>query len=152
MSLLRVKKFFWAFYGEGQTFPIPLTLLLFQVLLYLFVFLLTISSQFSSVQSLSHVWPFATPWTTAHQASCPSVTPGAYSNSCPSSRWWHPPISSSLIPFSPHLPSCPAPESFPMTQFFASGGQSIGVSASTSIFSMNTQDWFPVGWTGWISL
>ena len=83
---------------------------------------------------------------------CPSPTPGVYSNSCPLSRWCHPTISSSVIPFSSHLPSFPAPRVFQMSRFFASRGQSIGVSASASILPMNIQDWFPLGWTGWISL
>ena len=83
---------------------------------------------------------------------CPLPTPGAYSNSCPLSWWCHPTISSSVIPFSSHLQSFPASGSFPMSQFFASGGQSIGVSASASVLPMNIQDWFPLGWTGWISL
>jgi len=83
---------------------------------------------------------------------CPSPTPGVYSNSCPLSRWCHPPISSSVIPFSSHLQSFPASGSFPMRQFFTSSGQSIGVSASASVLPMNIQDWFPLGWTGWISL
>ena len=83
---------------------------------------------------------------------CPSPTPRVYSNSCPSSWWCHPAISSSVVPFS----SCPqsflASGSFQMSQFFASGGQSIGVSASASVRPMNIQDWFPLGWTGWIFL
>ena len=83
---------------------------------------------------------------------CPSPTSGACLNSCPSSRWCHPTISSSVIPFFSHLQSFPASGSFPMSQFFASGGQSIRVSASTSVLPMNTQDWSPLGWTGWISL
>ena len=83
---------------------------------------------------------------------CPSPTPGVYPNSCPLSRWCHPTISSSVIPFSSHLQSFPASGSFPVSQLFTSGGQSIGVSASTSVLSMNTQDWSPLGWTGWISL
>ena len=78
---------------------------------------------------------------------CPSLTSGACSNLCPSSQWCHPTISSSIIPFSSCLQSFPASESFPMSQFFASGGQSIGVSASASVFPMNIQDWFPSGWT-----
>ena len=78
---------------------------------------------------------------------CPSPTPGVYSNSCPSSRWWHPTISSSVVPFSSHLQSSPASGSFQMSQFFASGGQSIGVSASPSVLPMNNQGWFPLGWT-----
>ena len=81
---------------------------------------------------------------------CLSPTPGAYS--CPSSQWCHPTISSSVIPFSSHLQSFPASGAFPMSQFFPSGGQSIGVSASASVFPMNIQDWFPLGRTGWISL
>ena len=75
-----------------------------------------------------------------------------YSNSSPLSQWCHPTISSSVIPFSSCLQSFPALGSFPMSQFFASGGQSVGVSASASVFPMNIQDWFPSGWTGWISL
>ena len=81
----------------------------------------------------------------------PSSVPRACSNSCPSSRWCHSTISSSLVPFS-HLQSFPASGSFQMSQFFASGGQSIGVSASTSVLPMNIQDWYHLGWTGWISL
>ena len=76
---------------------------------------------------------------------CPSPTPGAYSNSCPSHRWCHPTISSSVIPFSSLLQSFPASGSFPMSQFFTSGGQIIGVSASASVLPMNIQDWFPLG-------
>ena len=83
---------------------------------------------------------------------CPSPTPKACSNSRPSSWWCHPTISSSVVPFSSCLQSFPASGSFPVSQFFASGGQSIGVSASTSVLPMNIQDWFPLGWTGWISL
>ena len=83
---------------------------------------------------------------------CPSPTPGVYSNSCPSSRWCHPAISSSAIPFSSCPQSLPASGCFPMSQFFTRSGQSIGVSASTSGLPMNIQDWFPLGWTGWISL
>ena len=83
---------------------------------------------------------------------CLSPRPGACSNSCPLSWWCHPTISSSVVPFSSRLQSFPAPGSFYMSQFFASGGQSIEVSASTSVLPMNTQDWFPIGWTGWISL
>ena len=83
---------------------------------------------------------------------CPSPTPEACSNSCPSSRWCHPTISSSVVTFSSCLPSFPASGSFLMSQFFTSGGQSIGVSASASVLPKNIQDWFPLGWTGWISL
>ena len=83
---------------------------------------------------------------------CPSPTPRIYSNSCPLSQWCHPTISSSVVPFSSCLQSFPASGSFLMSQFFASGGQSIGVSASASVLPMHIQDWFPLGWTGWISL
>ena len=83
---------------------------------------------------------------------CPSPTPGVYPNSCPLNRWCHPTISSSVSPFSSCPQSFPASESFPMNQLFISGGQSIGVSASASVLPMNTQDWSPLGWTGWISL
>ena len=83
---------------------------------------------------------------------CPSPTPRACSNSCPSSQWCHPTISSSVFPFSSCLQCFPVSESFPMSQLFASGGQSIGVSASTSVLLMNTQDWSPLEWTDWISL
>ena len=83
---------------------------------------------------------------------CPSPTPGVYPNSCPLSWWCHPTISSSIFPFSSYLQSFPASGSFQMSQFFASGGQSIGVSASTSVLPMSTQDWSPSEWTGWISL
>ena len=83
---------------------------------------------------------------------CPSLTPGACSNSCPSSWWCHPTISSSVIPFSSCLQSFPASGSFPMSQFFKSGGQSNGVSTSTSVLPMSIQDWFPLGLTGLIPL
>ena len=83
---------------------------------------------------------------------CPSPTPRACSNSCPSSRCCHPTISSSVVPFSSCPQSFPASGSFPMSQFFSSGGPNIGTSASASVLPMNIQDWFPLGWTGWISL
>ena len=82
---------------------------------------------------------------------CPSPTPRVHPNSCPS-RWCHPAISSSVVPFSSCPQSCPASRSFQISQLFAWGGQSIGVSASTSVLPMNTQDWSPLGWTVWISL
>ena len=83
---------------------------------------------------------------------CPSPTPGVHSNSRPSSPWCHPAISSSVVPFSSCTQSLPASESFPMSQLFASGGQSTGASASASVLPMNIQDWFLLGLTGWISL
>ena len=83
---------------------------------------------------------------------CPSPAPGVYPNSCPLSRWCHPTILSFVVPFSSCPQSFPASGSFQMSQLFTSGGQSIGVSASTSFLPMNTQDWSPLGWTGWIAL
>ena len=112
------------------------------------------SVQFSSVQ-FSHsvvsnsLWPHGLQHA---RPRCPSPTPRAYSNSCPSSWWCHPTISSSVIPFFSCLQSFPASGSFPVSQFFTSSGQSIGVSASASVLPMSIQDWFPLGWTGWISL
>ena len=118
------------------------------------------SMDISSVQSLSSVqfiWSVVSDSLWPHDLQHarlprPSPTPGVYPNSCPSSRWCHPTISSSVIPFYSCLQPFPASRSFQMSQFFASGGQSIGVSASTSVLPMNTQDWSPLGWTGWISL
>ena len=106
----------------------------------------------SSVQSLSRVWLFVTPWRQHSRLPCPSPTSEACSNSCPSSWRCHSTISSSVIPFSSCLQSFPASGSFPRSQFFASSGQNIGVSASASVFPMNIQDWSPLGLTGWISL
>ena len=83
---------------------------------------------------------------------CPSPTPRAYPNSCPSNRWFHSTISSSVFPFSSCLQSCSVSGSFPVNQFFTSGGQCIGVWTLASVLPMNTQDWFPLGWTGWVSL
>ena len=113
--------------------------------------------QFSSVQYLSQLLElgsqlFETPWMAAHQASLPSTTARAWSNSCRSSPWCHPTISSSVVPFSSCHQSFPASGSFLMTQVFASAGQSIGASASASVFPMNIQNWFPLGLTGLISL
>ena len=107
--------------------------------------------QFSSVQSLSHVQLFATPWTTARQASL-SITSSRSPPKHISIESMIPCISSSVVPFSSCPQSFPTSGSFSMSQLFASRGQSIGVSAPTSILPMNTQDWSPLGWTGWISL
>ena len=96
--------------------------------------------QFTSVLSLSHVWLFATPWTAARQASLSITNSQLYSNSCPLSQWWHPTISSSVVPFSSCLQSFPASGSFPMSQLFAWGGQNIGVSASVSVLPINTSE------------
>ena len=105
-----------------------------------------------SVQLLSRVWLFATPWIAARQAPCPSPTPRVHANPCPWSQWCHPTISSSGVPFSSCPQSFPASGSFLMSQLSSLHGQSIGVSASASVLPMNTQDWSPLGWTGWISL
>ena len=105
-----------------------------------------------SVQLLSCVRLFATPWPQHARPPCLSPTARVYPNPCPLSQWCHPTISSSVIPFSSCPQSFPASGSFPMSQLFASGGQSIGVSASTSVLPMNIQDWSPLGRTGWISL
>ena len=109
---------------------------------------------FSSVQfSLSVKSNSLRPHESPHdRPPCPSQTPGVYSNSCPLSQWCHPNISSSVVPFSSCPQSLPASGSFPTSQLFTWGGQSIGVSASASVLPMNTQDWPPLGWTGWNSL
>ena len=111
-----------------------------------------ITVQFSSVQSLSHVRFFVTHELQHTRPPCPSPTPGVHPNPCPSSQWCHPTISSSAVPSSSCPQFFPASGSFQMSQLFTSGGQSIGVSASVSVLPMNTKDWSPSGWTGWISL
>ena len=105
--------------------------------------------QFSHSVMTDSLWPHELQHA---RPPCPSPTPRAYSNLCPLSGWCHPTISSSDVPFSSHLQTFPASGSFPMSHFFASGGQRIGLSASTSVLPVNIQDWFPLGWTGWISL
>ena len=109
------------------------------------------SVQFSSVtQSCLTLWPHGLRHT---RLPCPPLpTPRGYSNSCPLSQWCHPTISSSVVPFSSCLQFSPASGSFSMSQFLASGGQRIGLSASASVSSVNIQDWLPLGWTGWIFL
>ena len=107
------------------------------------------SVQFSSVAQSCRL--FATPWIAACQPPCPSPTPRVHSNSRPSSQWCHPAISSSVVPFSSCPQSLPASESFPVSQLFARGGQSTGVSALASFLPKNTQGWSPLEWTGWIS-
>ena len=104
------------------------------------------------IQSLSRVWLFVIPWTAAHQASLSITNSFSLLRRMSLSQWCHTTIWSSVIPFSSCLQSFPTSGSFQTSQFFTSGGQSIGVSASTSVFPMNTQDWSPLGWTGWISL
>ena len=107
------------------------------------------SVQFSH-SVLSYSWD---PFELQHaRPPCPSRTSRVHPNPCPLSQWWHPTISSSVIPFSSCPQSSPASGSFQMSQLFTSGGQSIGVSASTSVLPINNQDWFPLGWTGWSSL
>ena len=112
--------------------------------IYYYTYILSV--QFSRSVVSNSLWPQHA------RLPCPSPTPRACSNSCPSSRWCHPTISSPVIPFSSRLQPFPASGSFQMKQLFTSGGQNIGVSASTSVLPMNTQDWFPLRWTGWIPL
>ena len=107
------------------------------------------SVQFSCSVMSDSLWPHEPQHA---RPPCPSTTPGVHPNPCPLSQWCHPTISSSVIPFSSCPQSFPASGSFQMSQLFASGGQSIGVSASTWVLPVNTQDWSPLGWTGWISL
>ena len=113
-----------------------------------------ISTSFRSVQFSHSVMSDSLRLHEPHHARppCPSPTPGVHTNPCPLSRWCHPTISSSVVLFSSYPQSFPVSGSYPMSQLFASGGQSIGVSASTSVLPMNTQNWSPLGWTGWISL
>ena len=106
----------------------------------------------SSVQFSCLVRLFATHGPQHNRPPCLSPTPWAYSNSCPLSGWCNPAISSSVDPPSSHLQSLPASATFPMSQFFASGSQSIGFSAASLVLPMNIQDWHPLGWTGWIFL
>ena len=106
-------------------------------------------SQFSCSFVSNCLWPHGLQHA---RLPCPSATLRACSNTCPSSWWCHPTISSSVVPFSPCLQSFPASGSFPASQFFSSVGQRVGVSASASVLPMNIQDWFPLGLTGWISL
>ena len=107
------------------------------------------SVQFSHLVVSNSLWPHALQHA---RPPCPSPTPRAYSDSCPLSRWCHPTISSSVILFSSCLQPSPASGSFQMSQLFSSGGQRIGVSALASVLPLNIQDWFPLGWTAWISL
>ena len=120
----------------------------------LYLYATEYSVQFSSVQFSRSVMSDSLRSHESQHARppCLSPTPRVYSNLCPSSRWCHPAISSSVVPFSSCPQSLPASGSFPMSQLFARGGQSPGVSASATVLPMNTQDWSPLGWTGWISL
>ena len=115
--------------------------------------LTTMETDFEDFSSVTQLCMTLQPHELQHaRLPCPSPTPGAYSNSCPSSRWCQPTFSSSVGPFSSRLQSFPASGSFQMSQFFTSGGQSIGASALASVLPMNIQDWFPLGLTGLISL
>ena len=135
---------------EKQWWDFRCCIYLFLICAYLFSHHSTFSSvQFGRSVVSNSLWHHALHHT---RLPCPSPTPRAWSNSCPLSQWCYPTISSSVIPFSFCLQSFPASGCFPMSQFFTSGSQSIGVSASISVLPMNIQDWFPLGWTGWISL
>ena len=112
-------------------------------------FLYSSSVQFSHSVVSNSLWPHGLQHA---KLPCPSPTPRAYSNSCPSSGWCCPTISSSVIPISSCFQSFPTAGSFPMSWFITSGGQNIGVSASASVLPINIQDWFPLGWTGWTTL
>ena len=114
-----------------------------------FIYFIFSSVQFSHSVMSNSLWPHELQHA---RPPCPWPTPGVYPNSCPSSQWCHPVISSSVIPFSSSPKSLPTSGSFPISQPFAWGGQSIGVSASASVLPMNTQDWSLLEWTGWISL
>ena len=123
------------------------------------LFVLSNFKEYSNSQSDSWVTPVTQSCSTLQlhglqhaTPPCPSPTPGVHPNPCPLSRWCHPTVSSSVDAFSSYLQSFLAPGSFLMSQLFASGGQNIGASASASVLPMNTQDWSPLGWTGWISL
>ena len=118
--------------------------------IHLFLFNMLMTVQFSSV---AQSCPTLQPHGLQHaRLPCPSPTPRVYSNSSPLCQWCHPIISSCVVPFSSCLQSFPASGSFQIGQFFASGGQNIGISASASVLPMNIQNWFPLGWTGWIFL
>ena len=124
-------------------------ILMFPVLLFIHFnnYYLLVSQLSRSVMSDS-LWPYELQHA---RPPCPSPTPRVHPNQCPLSQWCHPTISSSIVPFSSCPQSFPASGSFQMSQLFTSGGQSIGVSASASVLPMNIQDWFPLGWTCWIS-
>ena len=119
---------------------------------YVFFLVARTFTLFSSIQFSRSVVPDSLRPHESQHTRPPYPTPRVHPNSCASSRWCHPDISSSVVPFSSCPQSLPATGSFPMSQLFTSGGQSIGVSASASVLPMNTQDWSPSEWTGWISL
>ena len=143
----------WEMVGKRETF-MHIVKVTFSIK-FPFLWLITFQINYiSSVQfSRSVVSDSLRPYELQHaRPPCPSPTPGVHTNSCPLSRWCHPAISSSVVPFSSCPQSLPASESFPMSQLFAWGGQSTGVSALASVLPKNTQDWSPLEWTGWISL
>ena len=141
----------WPLHRQALVWPVLQTLYPFAswflICVLMFYYWVISSVQFSRSVVSDFLWPHGLQHA---RPPCPSPTPGAYLNSHPSRQWCHPTISSSVVPFSSCLQSFPASRSFPMRQFFSSGGQSIGVSASA--FPMNIQDWFPLGQIGWISL
>ena len=158
MSALKFFSYKFAYFSIGLFFGILSFAIIANVFLSFIVslnwYLWKLLIQFSSVQFsrsvVSHsLWPHKLQHT---RPPCPSPTPRVHPNSCPSSQWWHPAISSSVVPFSSCLQSLPASESFSMSQLFAWGGQSTGVSALASFLPKNIQDWSPLEWTGWISL
>ena len=130
---------------------IEVVVVYYVIILYIYYYCSTRSSVFSSVQSLSHVRLFVTPWTAARQASLPFTTSWILLKHILLSQRCHPISMSFVVHFSFYIQSFPASGSFQMSQLFTSGGQNIG-SASTSVLPMNIQDWFPLGWTDWISL
>ena len=136
---------------KGHSFAMYFWQKLFIVsfLLKLSNYLLQRSVQFSWSVISDYLQP---QWLQHSRPPCPSPTSTVYSNTCPLTWWWHPTISSSVVTFSFHLPSFPASGSFPMSHLFPSGGQSIGVLASTTVLPMNIEKWSPLGWNGWISL
>ena len=147
INFIKIKNF-WGGFG-GEWIHVYVWLSPFTVPFYYHSILNWLSVQFSCSVVSNSLQPHGLQHT---RLPCPSITPGVYWNSCPLSQWCPPTISFSVIPFSSHPQSFPASGSFPMSQFFTSGGQSTGVSASASVLPMNIRDWFPSGWTGWISL
>ena len=156
IGLSTMKKIFWICrvqYGSYQphvTTDLWNTVIVTEKLNFKFYLILTTlnlnSNQFSQFSRSVVSNPLGPHGLQHARPPCPSPTPGVYSNSCPLSRWCHPTISSPVVPFSSCPQSLPASGSFSMSQFFASGGQSIGVSASASVLPINTQDWFPLEW------
>ena len=153
-DVLKIKFYNWCMYGLQLYMYCVCVYLQREMLSYLMFKKGKNSFRYSSVQfSRSVVSNSLRSYEPQHaRPPCPSPTPGVHPNPCPLSRWCHPAISSSVIPFSSCPQSFPASGSFPKSQLFAWGGQRIGVSASASVLPMNTQDWSPLAWTGWVSL